>query len=248
MGPSGAHRNDEHRGVRSQTPAETDTLKPELSLPPTSFLGSMPEERAPSSVIEKPYERSYREILQKHSSYIPIEVFSTVHDKFGLTMLNTAALDTLEALSKEKGMGIVSIFSGLGYAEEQLRERGCDVVAFDRTISVKRWFLPLKIGSPAEMRLYGHRLLFMGFPDRGTAPLEALEAYLKGGGKTVAVATEPHEARHAFGADQAFFDKLATGKLLHEIKLNAWPVLETLQAARFGHSRFEPVVRVYRFE
>ena len=88
----------------------------------------------------------------------------------------------------------------------------------------------------------------MGFPDRGTAPLEALEAYLKGGGKTVAVATESHEARHAFGADQSFFDRLASGKLLQEIKLNPWPVLEILQVGRYGHSKFEPVLRVYQFE
>ena len=248
MGPSGAHRNNENREVHPQSPAETDTLRLELSLPPTSLPGLVPEARAPSSVVGNPYERSYRVILQQHTSYIPMQVFSAVHDKFGLTLLNTGALDTLQALSMDKGVGIVSIFAGLGYAEEQLRERGCDVVAFDRNISVRRWFLPLKTGNPAELRLFGHRMLFMGFPDRGTAPLEALEAYLQAGGKTVAVATEIHEARHAFGADQPLFDKLVTGKLLQEVKLNPWPVLETLQAARFGHSRFEPVLRVYRFD
>lgn len=223
-------------------------LKSEISLPPATHVEPRSEERDPRSIDGNPYERTYREVIQKHTSYIPMDVFRDVHDNFGLTLLNTAALDAIASLSKEQGVGIVSIFAGLGYAEEQLRERGCDVIAFDCNVSPRRWFLPLKVGSPAELNLYGDRLLFMGFPDRGPAPLEALEAFLNGGGRTVAVATEPHGAHHAFGASQPLFDKLATGKLLREIQLNAWPVLETLQVARFGHSKFEPVLRVYQFE
>lgn len=191
-----------------------------------------------------PAEASRRALVAGRE-YLEVSEFAGHWRDFGLGALTPQAIALVQELAVRERRGIVSIFAGLGYAEQQLSSAGIDVVAYDKVVPEGRWFGPLLQGGMESVAAHADRMLFMSFPDRGESPRPALDAYLSAGGAVVIVVTEAREDRHMFGSTPDLYEALALGRLEAQVELERWP---TIVAPRVpSPAGFHPVMRIYRF-
>ncbi len=230
----------EHKRV-PDSGSPTPDVSDGLSMPTRTGVA---ESAAPRAAKVDPAEASRRALVEGRE-YLEVAQFAQHWSSFGLGNLTPHAIETIKTLSQRERRGLVSIFAGLGYAEEQLSTAGVDVIAYDREILPERWFAGLRQGDMESVAAHGDRILFMSFPDRGQSPRPALDAYRRVGGDLAIVVSEAREARHMFGATQDLYDALGEGKLELELPLERWP---TIVAPRIPSPQgFYPMLRVYRF-
>ena len=190
--------------------------------------------------------------ITKDKTWVEARPFCDHAARYGLGMLNQPAIELIRELTAPRGHRLVSVFTGLGYAEAQLASQGMDVIGFDKEVHANRWLEGVYKG-PAGQKLsrFADRALFMSFPDRNegrASPAAVLREYLAAEGDLVLVVTEQREHLHAFGCDKAFFDSFRGARCLETIELPAWPELVALSAARYQYSDFKPVLRAYLFD
>ena len=190
--------------------------------------------------------------LTKDRSWVEASPFYNHVARYGLGMLSQPAIELIQDLTAPRGHRLVSVFTGLGYAEAQLAAQGMDVVGFDREVHPNRWLESVYKG-PAGQKLsrFAARALFLSFPDRNEGdsyPAAVVRNYRAAEGNLVFVITEEREHRHAFGCDKAFFDSLQGARCLPSLSLPSWPDLVSLSAARHQYSTFKPVLKTYIFD
>jgi hypothetical protein len=178
-------------------------------------------------------------------------------DVYGYSILNDQALEALKAVTKPMGHRIVSVCTGLGYAEAQMVASGMEVTGFDKRVPATRWLLDTHDSSQGiPLSRFSDRALFISFPEptRGAAaggpsfPVEVIKDFIRAGGSTVIVISEARPTGHAIKCDQALVDFLGTATPIgKEIALPAWPVVSCFTGYGHSYHTFEPVLKAYRF-
>lgn len=235
----------------------TTPFRPALTEEPLSLGGlSRHEYRATFqsrlSEVELNPARDSMLALTKGKSWVEAGPFYDHAARYGLGMLSQSAIEFIKDLTAPRGHRLVSVFTGLGYAEAQLAAQGMDVVGFDRVVSPSRWLERVYKGPAGQkMSRFADRALFLSFPDRNEGdsyPAAVVRNYRAAEGNLVFVLTEEREHLHAFGCDKAFFDAFQGARCLEVLSLPRWPNLELLFTARLQHSTFKPVLKTYLFD
>jgi len=170
-------------------------------------------------------------------------------DRFGFGFLTPEALNVLSRTSPQE---ILSVGTGLGYAEAQLEAYEFSITGFDKTIHLNRWLHDTRNLSDAhDYNQWREHALFMSFPDRtptgASFSASIVRDFCEAGGSKVIIITEKREHRHLFGSDRELYETLASLSLLDTVALPAWPQLDLLSMpfAGNGYTTFEPEMRVY---
>jgi hypothetical protein len=169
-------------------------------------------------------------------------------------MLNEEALGLVRDVTVPHQHKVLSLFTGLGYAEAQMVARGMEVIGFDRRISGERWLLDVHEG-PGDMSFdrLRDRALFLSFPDPtkreygASAPVSFINRYLEAGGTTVITINEARPRVHAIKCDQELLDFLTQGRCVGEVALPEWPTVMCFTGYGHTHHDFRPVLKVHQF-
>lgn len=173
-------------------------------------------------------------------------------ERFGYAFLTSEALREISLITNPHNGKVVSVFTGLGYAEAQMVAKGMDVIGFDRQVPELRWLLDTHEGPKGiSWKRFADRALFMSFPDVSAGdksfPVEVVEKYLAAGGSTVILITEARPTAHAIKCDAALLKKLEEGELITEVPLTKWPAISSFTGYGHVYSTFEPVLKAYSF-
>lgn len=227
----------------------------------TSIPSLDPQDRINQRVEQNPALANMTSLTEGRS-YVDVTPFCAHVDRYGYAILNDAALSLVLAATAPHGHKVLSLFTGLGYAEAQMAARGIDVIGFDRTVHQGRWLLNTHEG-PGEMNFdrLSDRALFLSFPDPtkreygGSAPASFIKRYLEAGGSTVITINEARARKedgsrgHAITCDQEMIDLLAQGRsgVGDTIPLPAWPTVMCFVGRGHLFNDFRPVLKVHRF-
>jgi hypothetical protein len=187
-------------------------------------------------------------------TWIEASAFAAHVDKFGYAILNDDALALVRDVTATSQHKVLSLFTGLGYAEAQMVAKGMEVVGFDRRISGERWLLDVHEG-PGDMRFdrFSDRALFLSFPDPtkkeygASAPVSFINRYLEAGGSTVITINEARPLSHAIKCDQELLELLSQGNLVGEMALPEWPTVMCFVGYGHVHHDFRPVLKIHQF-
>jgi hypothetical protein len=223
----------------------------ELTLPSPGELRS--QERISAFIANNPAHESMKAISADHS-WVDALPFAGHINRFGFSFLTPEAVDTVMRVTEVVGGRILSVFSGLGYAEAQLAARGADVVGFDQKVITDRWLRDIKEGpSGLDYSRYSDRALFLSFPGRpetnDSLPAQVVERFLAAGGETVIVVGDRREHKHYFGSDESFYKKLGEAKCIETVPLPVWAPLVVLTWRRVSErdATLEPELNVYQY-
>ena len=178
-------------------------------------------------------------------------------DVYGFSILNDKALEALKAVTEPMGHRVLSVCTGLGYAEAQMVASGMEVTGFDKRVPATRWLLDTHDSSAGiPYSRFSDRALFISFPEptKGASaggasfPVEVIKDFIKAGGSTVIVITEARATGHAIKCDRALVEFLETGtRIGEEVALTPWPVVTCFTGYGHTYHTFEPVLKAYRF-
>lgn len=177
-------------------------------------------------------------------------------DVYGFSILNEQALESLKTVTEPMGHRIVSVCTGLGYAEAQMVASGMEVTGFDKRVPATRWLLDTHDTSEGmPVSRFSDRALFISFPEPtkgansggASFPVEVMREFIEAGGTTVIVITEARPTEHAIKCDRAVVEFLREGTCVAEVVLPAWPVVSCFTGYGHSHHTFEPVLKAYRF-
>jgi hypothetical protein len=195
-----------------------------------------------------------RDTLKGGKSWIDASAFCNHVNTFGYAILNDTALELVRDLTAPHQYKVLSLFTGLGYAEAQMVARGMKVIGFDRRIPAKPWLLDVHEG-PGDMSFnrFHDRALFLSFPDPtkkeygASAPVSFISRYLEAGGTTVITINEARPRVHAIKCDQELLDLLNQGRCVGEVALPKWPTVMCFTGRGHTHHDFRPVLKVHQF-
>lgn len=223
-------------------------------VPTDSSPGSHDPQASISSRIATNPALLSRDTLTEGKRWIEASAFCKHVDTFGYAMLNDTALALVRAVTAPHQHKVLSLFTGLGYAEAQMVARGMEVIGFDRRISGERWLLDVHEG-PGDMSFdrFRDRALFLSFPDPtkraygASAPVSFINRYLEAGGATVITINEQRPRAHAIKCDQELLDRLNQGRCVGEVALPEWPTVMCFVGHGHTHHDFRPVLKVHQF-
>ena len=226
------------------------------NLTPAPSTSRDPQEAISARIASNPaYEKMDGIIkgLPPHEYLVKLAVFDHHVHTYGWAFLDSTALEAVHAHTAPHGHKVLSLFTGLGYAEAQMVAKGMDVVGFDREVLKDRWLLDTHEG-PGDMDFsrFADRALFLSFPDPtkagmgGSAPVTFIERFLTAGGSTVITINEERPRSHPIQCDQELLDLLARGACREVVQLPAWPTVECFAMMR-GPGDFRPVLKVHQF-
>ena len=226
------------------------------NLTPAPSLSRDPQEAISARVASNPAEQNMKGILEglpPREYWVKTAAFHHHVHAYGWAFLDTKAIEAVHAHTAPHGHKVLSLFTGLGYAEAQMVARGMDVVGFDREVLKDRWLLDTHEGPGAmDFSRFADRALFLSFPDptkasmAGSAPVSFIERFLAAGGSTVITINEERPRSHPIQCDQALLDLLARGTCKEVVQLPAWPTVECFAMMR-GPGDFRPVLKVHQF-
>jgi hypothetical protein len=223
----------------------------ELILPSPGELRS--QEKISALIANNPAQESMKAIMRDHN-WVDALPFVGHINRFGFSFLTPEAVDTVMRVTEVVGGRILSVFSGLGYAEAQLAAQGADVVGFDQKVVTDRWLRDIEEGpSGLDYSRYADRALFLSFPGRprtnDSMPTQVVERFLAGGGEIVIVVGDRREHKHVFGSDASLYEKLGEAKCIETVPLPAWAPLVVLTQRRVPErdATLEPVLKVYQY-
>lgn len=222
-------------------------------LPEASSVSRDPQAAISAQIAENPALVS-RDTLREGVQWIEASAFCAHVNKFGYAILNDEALALVREVTIPYQHKVISLFTGLGYAEAQMVAKGMEVIGFDRQISEQRWLLDVHQG-PGDMSFdrFSDRALFLSFPDPtkrqygGSAPVSFIKRYLEAGGSTVITINEARPRVHAIKCDQELLDLLNQGRLVGEVTLPEWPTVMCFVGYGHTYHDFRPVLKVHQF-
>lgn len=203
------------------------------------------------SLESNPYEQELTQLLDRGREPT-MDQISGLFKKYGFGMLNDDAIAALHKHSRISKGRVAAIFSGLGYAEEQMAQTGLEVAAFDRDVPKNPWFREVKRGSVSALSSFGDRLLFMCFPEpnprNNRCPaVEAIRVWAQAGGEVFAIVSPEERPGHIFGADTALYELLEKQQRLERVALPGWPSIAGISAMfRTPYHSMWPVLEIYR--
>jgi hypothetical protein len=224
-----------------------------VSRPSTSGVSQDPQDQISLRVAENP-ALANKAAITSGRTWIEGEPFRQHVYTYGYAILNDDALALTREVTASVGHKVLSLFTGLGYAEAQMVARGMDVIGFEREVPENRWLRNTHEG-PGEMSFsrFGDRALFLSFPDPtkrdigGSAPVSFINRFLEAGGSTVITINEARPREHAIKCDQALIELLGQGRCVGEVALPAWPAVMCFVGRGNTHSDFRPVLTVHQF-
>ena len=206
-----------------------------------------------TSLLHNPCLREIARIYRK-GEHAAFEDFSATVAKYGLGMLSKSAINLLRTVTRPVHGRISAIFSGLGYAEEQLAQHGFDVVACDIKLQQERFFREMVRSNYPRGCAEADRALFMSFPDRYEQKVaeNAIRLYEKNGGSLVILvrpgipATNRPCSHHPFGAEESLDDFLANYRRSAAVILPGWKSIPELHVwTRSGYQSLHPLLEVF---
>jgi len=228
------------------------TIQPTGQIPDTSRESHDPQHLISSRIAGNPALLS-RNDLVKDRSWVEADPFRDHVQKYGYAILHDDALALIRACTEPHAHKVLSLFTGLGYAEAQMVSQGLEVIGFDRMVMKERWLLDTHEG-PGEMSFerFADRALFLSFPDPTTKdcgrsePVSFVNRFIEAGGSTVITINENRPREHGIRCDQELLDLLKQGQCLGEVALPAWPTVMCFVGRGHTHSDFQPVLQVHR--
>jgi hypothetical protein len=227
--------------------------QPPATASPAAQAARDPQDLISARILENPALTS-RDALINGKPWVDVTPFCNHVHTYGYAILNQDALGLIHNVTVPHGHKVLSLFTGLGYAEAQMIAQGMDVIGFDREVLKERWLLDTHQG-PGEMSLsrFSDRALFLSFPDPtkkengGSAPVSFIDRFLNAGGSTVITINEARPRAHGIKCDQELLDRLAQGTCVGEISLPAWPTVMCFVGRGHAHNDFQPVLKVHQF-
>jgi hypothetical protein len=226
------------------------------NLTPAPSTSRDPQEAISTRIASNPAEHNMKGILEGlplREYWVKTEAFHHHVHAFGWAFLDTKAIEAVHAHTAPHGHKVLSLFTGLGYAEAQMVARGMDVVGFDREVHKDRWLLDTHEGpGETDFSRFADRALFLSFPDPtkesigGSAPVAFIERFLAAGGSSVITINEERPRFHPIQCDQELLDLLARRTCKEVVPLPAWPTVECFALMR-GPGDFRPVLKVHQF-
>jgi hypothetical protein len=223
------------------------------ALPEASSVSGDPQAAISAQIAVNPALVS-RDALKDGKRWIEASAFCAHVDRFGFAILNDEALGLVRDVTAPHQHKVLSLFTGLGYAEAQMVAKGMEVIGFDRRISGERWLLDVHEG-PGDMSFdrFSDRALFLSFPDPtkkeygASAPVSFINRYVEAGGRTVITINEARPRVHAIKCDQELLDLLNQGRCVGEVALPEWPTVMCFTGHGHTHHDFRPVLKVHQF-
>jgi len=188
-----------------------------------------------AQVLENPYYDEWFRVTRGGKSIDSLLALSSFTERIEaferrpeLCVKYAWAVPSEEALAALLALGpIVEVGAGKGYWAKLLRERGGDVIAYDKDPRQSQWvdrgepWSEVLIGDEAAAAAHFERALFLCWPPYDTPfAARALDAYLGSGGRRVAYLGE---GTGGCTGDDAFHERLGTLGKPRLVKVPQWP-------------------------